>query len=67
MTRALTLIKVHFTAQLRDIATDVGKRMAAKALNETTQTALLYAKFKVGGNQLRELVDEIDRRCGHEE
>ncbi|TGJ71023.1 Golgi transport complex subunit 3 [Orbilia oligospora] len=67
MTRALTLIKVHFTAQLRDVAADVGKRIAAKGVNDTTQTALLYAKFRVGGNQLRELADEIEKRCGHEE
>ncbi|KAK6349860.1 Golgi transport complex subunit 3 [Orbilia brochopaga] len=67
MTRALTLIKVHFIAQLRDVSADVSKRIAAKAINETTQSALLYAKFRVGGNQLRELADEIEKRCGHEE
>ncbi|KAF3934285.1 hypothetical protein ABW19_dt0204010 [Dactylella cylindrospora] len=67
MTRALSLIKVYFTNQLRDVAADVGKRVAAKSVNETTQSALLYAKFRVGGNQLRDLVDEIDKRCSHEE
>ncbi|KAF3906636.1 hypothetical protein ABW20_dc0109312 [Dactylellina cionopaga] len=67
MTRALTLIKVHLTAQLRDVAADVGKRIAAKGVNETTQSALLYAKFRVGGDKLRELADEIEKRCGHED
>ncbi|EWC45582.1 hypothetical protein DRE_05440 [Drechslerella stenobrocha 248] len=67
MTRALTVIKVHFTAQLRDLAADISKRIAAKAMNDTTQSALLYAKFRAGGNQLRDLADEIEKRCGHEE
>ena len=67
LTRALALIKVYFTTQLREIANDVTKRIAAKGLNETTQSALLYAKFRVGGPQLRDLVYEIEKRCGHEE
>ncbi|EPS44581.1 hypothetical protein H072_1414 [Dactylellina haptotyla CBS 200.50] len=67
LTRALTLIKVHYISQLREMSTDVGKRIAAKGVNDTTQSALLYAKFRVGASQLRELADEIEKRCGHEE
>ncbi|KAF3926407.1 hypothetical protein AA313_de0204896 [Arthrobotrys entomopaga] len=67
LTRALTLIKVHFTGQLRDLSTDISKRIPAKGVNDTTQSALLYAKFRVGAAQLRELSDEIEKRCGHED
>ena len=48
LTRALTLIKVHFVSALKDIAIDVNKRIADKQLNDTTMSALLYAKFRVG-------------------
>ena len=67
MTRALTLIKVYVSNEMRDLAADVTKRLSAKNINETTQSALLYAKFRSGAPLLRDLTDEIDKRCGHEE
>ncbi|KAK7207199.1 Sec34-like family-domain-containing protein [Myxozyma melibiosi] len=68
MTRALTLIRVHFINAIRDVASDVQTRIAAKALNETTQSALFYTKFKVDAPVLQGLTDEIRKRCeGHDE
>lgn len=67
MTRALTLIRNFIVSSLREISADVSKRMAAKSVNETAQSALLYAKFRVNAPELRDLAGEIERRCGHEE
>ena len=63
LTRALTLIRVHFVTVLREIAADVTKRITEKQLNETTMSALLYAKFKVNANELREIGHEIEKRA----
>ncbi|KAI9822449.1 MAG: Golgi transport complex subunit 3 [Pycnora praestabilis] len=62
LTRALTLIRVHFVASLRDIATDVSKRIADRQLNDTTMSALLYAKFRVGATELKEVGQAIHKR-----
>ena len=59
----MTLIRVHFVAALRDIATDVTKRIADKQLNDTTMSALLYAKFRVGASELKEVAQEIRKRA----
>ena len=63
MTRGLTLIRVNFVGGLRDIATDVSRRIADKQLNDTTMSALLYAKFRVGAAELKEVAQEIRRRA----
>jgi hypothetical protein len=63
LTRGLTLIRVNFVQALRDIATDVTKRIADKQLNDTTMSALLYAKFRVGATDLRDIAQEIKRRA----
>lgn len=63
LTRALTLIRVHFTNALREIAADVAKRIAARQLNETTMSALLYAKFRVGAPELKQMGLEIQKRA----
>ena len=63
MTRGLTLIRVHFVGALRDIASDVSRRIADKQLNDTTMSALLYAKFRVGASELKEVAQEIRRRA----
>jgi len=63
LTRALTLIRVHFTNSLRALAADVSQRIADKQLNDTTQSALLYAKFRVGAPELKELGIEIQKRA----
>lgn len=63
LTRALTLIRVHFTNSLRALAADVSQRIADRQLNDTTQSALLYAKFRVGAPELKELGLEIQKRA----
>ena len=63
MTRGLTLIRVNFTSGLRDIASDVSRRIADKQLNDTTMSALLYAKFRVGAAELKEVAQEIRKRA----
>ncbi|KAL1800143.1 hypothetical protein ACET3X_000485 [Alternaria dauci] len=63
LTRALTLIRVHFTEALREIAADVSKRIADRQLNDTTMSALLYAKFRVGAPELKSIGLEIQKRA----
>jgi hypothetical protein len=63
LTRALTLIRVHFTEALREIAADVAKRIADRQLNDTTMSALLYAKFRVGAPELKAIGMEIQKRA----
>ncbi|KAJ4290845.1 Golgi transport complex subunit 3 [Kalmusia sp. IMI 367209] len=63
LTRALTLIRVHFTNALREIAADVSKRIADRQLNDTTMSALLYAKFRVGAPELKQMGLEIQKRA----
>jgi hypothetical protein len=63
LTRALTLIRVHFTEALREIAADVSKRIADRQLNDTTMSALLYAKFRVGAPELKTIGLEIQKRA----
>jgi hypothetical protein len=63
LTRGLTLIRVNFVGALREIAADVTQRIADKQLNETTMSALLYAKFRVGATELKELAQEIRKRA----
>ncbi|KAK5005376.1 Golgi transport complex subunit 3, partial [Cryomyces antarcticus] len=63
LTRALTLIRVHFTNSLREIAADVSKRIADRQLNDTTMSALLYAKFRSGAAELKQVGLEIQKRA----
>lgn len=63
LTRALTLIRVHFTNALREIASDVARRIADRQLNETTMSALLYAKFRVPAVELKQVGLEIAKRA----
>ena len=63
MTRALTLIRVNFVGALREIASDVMKRIADRQLNDTTMSALLYAKFRFGASELKEVGLEIQKRA----
>jgi conserved oligomeric Golgi complex subunit 3 len=63
LTRALTLIRNYFTSSLRDISADVTKRMADRQLNDSTISALLYAKFRVGAPELKKLGQEIQKRA----
>ncbi|GAM89306.1 hypothetical protein ANO11243_073430 [Dothideomycetidae sp. 11243] len=63
LTRALTLIRVHFTDTLRSLAADVSKRIADQKLTDATQSALLYAKFRATAPELRDLGVEILKRA----
>ncbi|RAL15468.1 Golgi transport complex subunit COG3 [Aspergillus homomorphus CBS 101889] len=63
MTRALTLIRTHFITSLRDIYADASKKIADKQLNETTMSTLLYAKFRVGAPELKQIGLEIQKRA----
>lgn len=63
MTRGLTLVRVNFVGGLRDIASDVSRRIADRQLNDTTMSALLYAKFCVGAAELKLLAQEIRKRA----
>lgn len=67
MTRALTLVRNYFVGSLREVANEVTGRIKERQMNDTTQSALLYAKFRVNAPVLRDLVGEIEKRCGHEE
>ena len=53
---------MHFTNALREIAADVSKRIADRQLNDTTMSALLYAKFRVGAPELKRIGLEIQKR-----
>ena len=63
LTRALTLVRSQFTGAVRETAAEVAKRIADKQLNETTMSALLYAKFRVGAAEMKELGLEIQKRA----
>ena len=63
LTRALTLIRGHFVNTLRETAADVSKRIADRQLNDTTMSALLYAKFRVGAEEMKNLGLEIHKRA----
>ncbi|KAI9799021.1 MAG: hypothetical protein M1825_004917 [Sarcosagium campestre] len=65
LTRGLTLIRVHFVNSLREIASDVSKRIADRQLNDTTMSTLLYAKFRVGAAELKSIAQEIRKRAAH--
>jgi hypothetical protein len=63
LTRALTLIRVHFTNSLRALAADASQRISDRQVNDTTQTAILYTKFRVDAPELKRLGLEIQKRA----
>ena len=63
LTRALTLIRHHFTKSLGEIAADISKRIQGGQLKDTTHSALLYAKFRVPAPELKSLGLEIQKRA----
>jgi hypothetical protein len=63
MTRALTLIRNFFVSSIREVATEVTEKMKKRQMNDTAQ----YAKFRINAPLLRDIVDEIEKRCDHEE
>ncbi|WEW55201.1 Golgi transport complex subunit 3 [Emydomyces testavorans] len=63
LTRALTLIRGHFVSTLREISSGVSRRIADRQLNDTTMSALLYAKFRVGAAEMKDVGLEIQKRA----
>lgn len=63
LTRALTLIRGHFVATLRETSSGVSKRIADKQLNDTTMSALLYAKFRIEAAEMKQIGLEIQKRA----
>ena len=63
LTRALTLVRSWFVGAIRETASEVAKRIADRQLNDTTVSTLLYAKFRVGAAEMRELGLEIQKRA----
>ncbi|KAF7502913.1 hypothetical protein GJ744_004818 [Endocarpon pusillum] len=63
LTRALTLVRTRFVGAVRDTSAEVAKRIADKQLNDTTMSALLYAKFRVDAADMKELGLEIQKRA----
>ncbi len=63
LTRALTLVRTQFVGSVRETSSEVAKRIADKQLNDTTMSALLYAKFRVGAAEMKELGLEIQKRA----
>jgi conserved oligomeric Golgi complex subunit 3 len=63
LTRALTLVRSQFVGSVRETSAEVAKRIADKQLNDTTMSALLYAKFRVGAAEMKELGLEIQKRA----
>jgi conserved oligomeric Golgi complex subunit 3 len=63
LTRALTLVRSQFIGAVRETAAEVAKRIADHQLNDTTMSALLYAKFRVGAAEMKELGLEIQKRA----
>ncbi|KAJ5104108.1 hypothetical protein N7532_004637 [Penicillium argentinense] len=63
LTRALTLIRGNFVASLRDIYQNVSKKISDQQLNDTALSALLYAKFRVGAPEMKQIGVEIQKRA----
>ncbi|KAL3453774.1 Sec34-like family-domain-containing protein [Aspergillus insuetus] len=63
LTRALTLIRGHFVSSLRDVYSSVAKKVADRQLNDAALSALLYAKFRVGAPELKQIGLEIQKRA----
>ncbi|KAJ5891835.1 uncharacterized protein N7473_008063 [Penicillium subrubescens] len=63
LTRALTLIRGNFVSSLRDIYQSVSKKISDQSLNDTALSALLYAKFRVGAPELKQIGVEIQKRA----
>jgi hypothetical protein len=63
LTRALTLIRGNFVSSLKDIYQSVSKKISDQQLNDTALSALLYAKFRVGAPELKQIGVEIQKRA----
>ncbi|KAG8951221.1 Golgi transport complex subunit 3 [Tulasnella sp. 419] len=63
MTRAMTLIKIHFVGALKALQSEIQKRLSDKSISSTTVNLLLYSKFQTASNQLAPLLLELERRA----
>ncbi|KAJ5332054.1 Sec34-like protein [Penicillium brevicompactum] len=63
LTRALTLIRGNFVSSLKEIYQNVSKKVSDQQLNDTALSALLYAKFRVGAPELKQIGVEIQKRA----
>ncbi|KAL4820917.1 Sec34-like family-domain-containing protein [Aspergillus spinulosporus] len=63
LTRALTLIRGHFVSAIRDVYSNVSKKVSDKQLNDAALSALLYAKFRVDAPELKQIGLEIQKRA----
>lgn len=63
LTRGLTLIRNHFTSSLKDLGAEVFKKIADRQPNDTTISALMYAKFRVPAPELKQLGQEVQKRA----
>lgn len=63
LTRALSLVRGRFTTSLREVASDLSRRIADRRLNDTTMSTLLYAKFRVNAPRLKRIGLEIKKRA----
>ena len=63
MTRALTLIRNHFVSTMWDVTNEVLEKWKQRLMNDTAQ----YARFRINAPFMRDILEEIDRRCDHEE
>lgn len=50
---------------MREIASEVSRRIADRQLNDTTMSALLYGKFRVGAPEPKRIGQEIQKRAKH--
>lgn len=63
LTRALTLIRGNFVSNLKETYKTVAKKLSDQSLNDTALSALLYAKFRVGAPEMKQLGVEIQKRA----
>ncbi|KAI2793011.1 hypothetical protein POX_b03057 [Penicillium oxalicum] len=63
LTRALTLIRGNFVFSMREIYSSVSKKLTDQSLNDAALSALLYAKFRVGAPELKQIGVEIQKRA----
>ncbi|KAG9039759.1 Golgi transport complex subunit 3 [Tulasnella sp. JGI-2019a] len=63
LTRAMTLIKMHFVNAIKSVTSEVQRRMGDKDMSLATQNLLLYAKFQAASNALRPVIGELEARA----
>ncbi|KAI5813825.1 Sec34-like family-domain-containing protein [Pyronema omphalodes] len=63
MTRSMTLIRNYFVQSIREVSDEIIEKVKKKQMNDTSQ----YAKFHIHAPALKDIVYEIEKRCGHEE